>query len=161
MNRTSLNPSRGRLAAPALLAAAALGTGLLAATPATATPVAPTAPAAASQDTAEARSVGRFQITVHEGVGTGGKVIASARLNCSPTAGSTHPRAADACRLLERAGGQFSMLPAQQLACPMVDKPVTVVAKGFWKSTARIFAHIYRNSCEASAQSSGVFNLSR
>ncbi|MFG3258155.1 SSI family serine proteinase inhibitor [Streptomyces sp. NPDC048172] len=149
----STKPSRGRLAAPALLAAAALGTGLLAAAPAT--------PAAASTDTAEARSVGRFLITLHEGAGTGGKVIGSARLNCLPTTGSTHPRPAQACRMMERAGGQFSMLPAQKAVCPTVHKPVTVVAKGYWKSTARLYAQIYPNTCEASARSSGVFNLSR
>ncbi|MEV0604346.1 SSI family serine proteinase inhibitor [Streptomyces sp. NPDC050315] len=115
------------------------------------------APAAAAPQRAP---VGEARIVIHQGTSTGGRVIAAATLYCFPT-GGTHPRPYSACRALARAGGDIGALESVRRPCPMVYRPVTVVAKSFWRGSASFVVRGYSNLCTAVADSGGVFDLSR
>ncbi|MER7399221.1 SSI family serine proteinase inhibitor [Streptomyces sp. NPDC000151] len=116
-----------------------------------------TAPAAAAPQRAP---VGEASIVIHQGTSTGGKVIAAANLHCFPTGGN-HPRPYAACRALTRAHGDFRALEPVRRACPMIYRPVTVVAKSIWQGSASFVVRGYSNLCAAGADSAGVFDLSR
>lgn len=104
--------------------------------------------------------VGEASIVIHQGTSTGGKVLAAAHLHCFPTGGD-HPRPYAACRALTRANGDFRALESVRRPCPMVYRPVTVVAKSIWRGSASFVVRGYSNLCEAAADSGGVFDLSR
>jgi hypothetical protein len=101
---------------------------------------------------------GKVTITVHEGMDSTGRVNATAKLTCFPARG-THPRPWRACRLINRANGEFANLPASNRPCPKIYRPVTVVAYGTWQGKPTGFARTYGNQCTANAESSDVFNL--
>ncbi|WP_326690170.1 subtilase-type protease inhibitor [Streptomyces sp. NBC_01795] len=103
---------------------------------------------------------GRFRITLHEGHHTSGRVLEEAVLNCFPSTGSTHPRPEEACTVLSRVSGDFAQLPVHNRPCPELDRPVTVVAEGTWRTRPRGFAHTYANRCAAGTESARVFDLS-
>nr|WP_237535306.1 SSI family serine proteinase inhibitor [Streptomyces sp. SID3343] len=87
-------------------------------------------------------------MTVHQGQGTTGPVVAEAELWCHPDGGS-HPTPAAACAALDAAGGDPQRIPARSGICPAVYAPVTAVATGHWRGGAqRIdFTRTYGNHC--------------
>ncbi|MFI0982602.1 SSI family serine proteinase inhibitor [Streptomyces sp. NPDC021093] len=101
---------------------------------------------------------GKLTITVHEGEDSRGAVIGSADLNCYPTSGS-HPRPHLTCRKVAAVEGDLRNLTPVERPCPMIYRPVTVVAHGTWKGTPTGFARTYPNQCVANAESDNVFNL--
>ena len=72
---------------------------------------------------------------------------AAVRLRCEP-AGGAHPRKAQACRSLARAGGDPARLTPAALMCTMEYAPVTAQVKGTWKGRKVNWTHRFGNTCD-------------
>ncbi|MCM2577294.1 SSI family serine proteinase inhibitor [Streptomyces meridianus] len=140
-----------RTARPALVAGALLVPFL--ALPAAASPAAPPAGRGPGAVQPEAH----LDLAIHQG-GMNGSVVARAVLACLPV-GGTHPHRASACAALERAGADFTAIPANFGSCPTVSSPVTVTANGFWKKKAVDFRKEYPNRCLAERATGEVFRF--
>lgn len=81
------------------------------------------------------------------------------QLNCEP-AGGTHPSADTACAALDAAGGDPAALRPRNQMCTMESHPVTGRVTGTWRGKHVEFARTYGNSCQAGANSGGLFDLS-
>lgn len=80
-------------------------------------------------------------------------------LLCSPPRGR-HPKAAEACALLRKAGGDPGNLkPDKDIVCPMVFEPVTVTASGFWDATSIWFERTYSGVCELRSMTGAIFDI--
>ncbi|WP_199546898.1 SSI family serine proteinase inhibitor [Streptomyces sp. N35] len=80
-------------------------------------------------------------------------------LRCPPGKGNGHPNAGAACRALTKAKGEIGAIKPQDVACPMIYKPVTAVAYGMWDGTRRIYAKSFSNDCVMGAATGKVFRL--
>lgn len=79
-------------------------------------------------------------------------------LMCDPPQG--HSRAAEACDVLSRAGGDVGALPGDgDRICPLVYAPVTVRAQGRWNGRPVDYRHTFSNDCEREALTGAVFAL--
>ncbi|MEU4876384.1 SSI family serine proteinase inhibitor [Streptomyces sp. NPDC021608] len=79
-------------------------------------------------------------------------------LMCDPPQG--HSRAAEACDVLARAGGDVAAVPGDgDRVCPLVYAPVTVRAQGRWNGRAVDYRHTFSNDCEREALTGAVFAL--
>lgn len=80
-----------------------------------------------------------------------------ATLTCDPT-GGTHPKAAQACADLKKAG-DFAHLPilSTPRACYMIYAPVSVTAIGHLGATLVRFQATYPNDCFLAAQTGSIF----
>jgi hypothetical protein len=96
-----------------------------------------------------------FDLTMADG---GARAAVSVTLTCDPTGGN-HPKGEDACDALHSAGGDFSKLPKRKQSCTLEYAPVEVSAKGQWRGKPVEFHTKFSNRCEASAESSGVFDF--
>ncbi|NDU71941.1 protease [Actinomadura sp. DSM 109109] len=74
---------------------------------------------------------------------------------CEPD-GGTHGAASQACDQLEAAGGDVGRIPARPEPCTLEYAPVTVVANGVWRGTARHFTRTYPNRCAAVRDTGGI-----
>jgi subtilisin inhibitor-like len=72
---------------------------------------------------------------------------AAVKLDCDP-AGGGHPRAAEACAILDAAGGEPDRIPAPNTACILIYAPVLAEVRGDWHGTTVAWQHRYGNSCE-------------
>lgn len=81
-------------------------------------------------------------------------------LQCDP-AGGTHPKAAEACADVAKAGGQLAQMPAgaQPRACFMIYAPVTVTARGDWQGQAVRFTEKFPNTCVMRDKTGSVFDF--
>lgn len=81
-------------------------------------------------------------------------------LTCDPV-GGTHPFAGQACRDLDRAGGDFTRLPGNPgiPGCTREYDPVTVTARGHWNGRPVKFRWTYGNDCMRNFESGPVFRL--
>jgi hypothetical protein len=81
-------------------------------------------------------------------------------LQCYPT-GGTHPKAAQACADVARAGGDLAQMPANTnpRACFMIYSPVTVTAQGQWHGQAVRYAKKFPNSCVMRDKTGSVFDF--
>lgn len=121
--------------------------------PATASPGA----VAAARGAGAAKPQAHLDLAIHQG-GVNGSVVAQTVLACLPV-GGTHPRRASACAALQRAGADFTAIPAAYGSCPTVSSPVTVTANGFWKKKAVNFHKAYPNRCLAERATGEVFRF--
>jgi hypothetical protein len=71
----------------------------------------------------------------------------SVKLECDPP-GGTHPKAAEACAVLEAAGGNLFAIEPAHNACFLVYSPVTVEVHGKWHGWQTSMQFSYGNSCE-------------
>ncbi|MEV6985076.1 SSI family serine proteinase inhibitor [Sphaerisporangium sp. NPDC051017] len=79
-------------------------------------------------------------------------------LQCGP-AGGTHPRASEACRLLDPVGGDITDLrPSRDTNCTKEYDPITVSASGLWDGNHLWFERTFGNRCELNAYTAAVFN---
>ncbi|WP_037671667.1 subtilase-type protease inhibitor [Streptomyces griseus] len=78
-------------------------------------------------------------------------------LLCDPPQG--HPRAADACAQLRRAGGDIGRIPAKDAICTMQYAPVTVHARGTWDGRPVAYERTFSNGCVLAARTGSVFAL--
>jgi hypothetical protein len=72
---------------------------------------------------------------------------AAVKLDCDP-AGGGHPKAAEACAVLDAAGGKPSRIPPAHTACVMIFAPVQAEVRGTWHGKSVQWRHRYGNSCE-------------
>jgi hypothetical protein len=81
-------------------------------------------------------------------------------LQCEPT-GGTHPKAAQACADVAKAGGDLAQMPAStnSRACFMIYAPVTVTAQGEWQGQAVRFTEKFPNSCVMRDKTGSVFDF--
>jgi hypothetical protein len=81
-------------------------------------------------------------------------------LQCDPI-GGTHPKAAEACADVAKAGGQLAQMPAgaNPRACFMIYAPVTVTARGDWQGQAVRFTEKFPNTCVMRDKTGSVFDF--
>jgi hypothetical protein len=81
-------------------------------------------------------------------------------LQCDPT-GGTHPKAAEACADVAKAGGNLAQMPAGAAprACFMIYAPVTVTAQGKWQGQPVRFTKKYPNTCVMHDKTGSVFDF--
>ncbi|GLY83951.1 hypothetical protein Airi02_018800 [Actinoallomurus iriomotensis] len=81
-------------------------------------------------------------------------------LQCYPT-GGTHPKAAQACADVARAGGDLAQMPANAnpRACFMIYSPVTVTAQGQWHGQAVRYTKKFPNTCVMRDKTGSVFDF--
>jgi hypothetical protein len=81
-------------------------------------------------------------------------------LQCDPP-GGTHPRAAEACADVSRAGGDLAQMPQSKnaRACFMIYAPVTVQAQGSWHGQPVKFTKKYPNTCVMRDKTGSVFDF--
>jgi Subtilisin inhibitor-like len=84
----------------------------------------------------------------------------TATLQCDPP-GGTHPRAAEACADVSRAGGDLAQMPTSKnpRACFMIYAPVTVTAQGSWHGQPVRFNKKYPNTCVMRDKTGSVFDF--
>ena len=71
---------------------------------------------------------------------------AAVKLRCDPPRG-VHPRKAQACRSLARAGGDPRRLRAAPLMCTMEYAPITAQVRGTWQGRKVNWSHTFGNRC--------------
>jgi hypothetical protein len=81
-------------------------------------------------------------------------------LQCDPPGGS-HPKAAEACADVAKAGGDLAQMPANKnpRACFMIYAPVTVSAQGDWQGQAVRFTEKFPNTCVMRDKTGSVFDF--
>jgi hypothetical protein len=81
-------------------------------------------------------------------------------LQCEP-AGGTHPKAAEACADVAKAGGDLAQMPANTnpRACFMIYQPVTVTAQGEWKGQPVRYTKKFPNTCVMRDKTGSVFDF--
>ncbi|KAK9768158.1 hypothetical protein K7432_001405 [Basidiobolus ranarum] len=99
-----------------------------------------------------------YQLVIHKGEDTTGKVLSQVTLNCHPTGGS-HPHAKQACSALDKAEGDFEKLHNSGGICNFIFDPVTVTAKGRGFGKKVNFKKTFSNSCVADGETDGVFKF--
>ncbi|WP_233515538.1 SSI family serine proteinase inhibitor [Marinitenerispora sediminis] len=111
------------------------------------------APAAAAQPASAAGA--RLELTITPEHGEGERSVV---LECGP-AGGSHPRAAEACETLARAGGDFGRVRARSGACTMQFDPGVLRAAGHWYGTPVDYRRDFSNPCVAGNETGGVFEF--
>jgi Subtilisin inhibitor-like len=101
----------------------------------------------------------RLDLTVDQG-SNARQARRAAFVACHPTSGS-HPRAAQACRDLTSANGDFGALPgiSPKQHCTMIYAPVTVTARGYWDNRPVSYRHTYPNACALRDRTGPVFDF--
>jgi hypothetical protein len=143
---------RTRNVLAAAVAATAAGFLALGPTPASAVPVAATAPMNQGPD-ALVLSVAKADPQNQSGVEQ------AVTLSCTPTAEGTHPDATAACDSLIDVGGDIAGLPAANTLCPMIYLPVTATAVGVWNGRQLSYHRTFTNQCVMLRATGEVFNL--
>lgn len=98
------------------------------------------------------------RLTLH--VTAGNSPEHTVTLQCDPP-GGTHPRAAQACADVSRAGGDLAQMPksANPRACFMIYAPVTATAQGSWHGQPVRFTKKYPNTCVMRDKTGSVFDF--
>jgi Subtilisin inhibitor-like len=98
------------------------------------------------------------RLVLHTSAGTSPERTVT--LQCDP-AGGTHPKAAEACADVAKAGGDLAQMPANTnpRACFMIYAPVTVTAQGEWQGQAVRFTEKFPNSCVMRDKTGSVFDF--
>ncbi|MDT4992935.1 MAG: hypothetical protein QOH97_2827 [Actinoplanes sp.] len=81
---------------------------------------------------------------------------AAVKLTCDPPGGG-HPRPADACRTLRRAGGRPDDIRAAPTMCMMIYAPITAEVTGLWRGGRIAWRHNYGNRCELNRATGDLF----
>ncbi|MCY9787383.1 SSI family serine proteinase inhibitor [Nocardiopsis sp. EMB25] len=133
-------------------------TAALAACAATAIALVPAAPAAAEVPAADppAHPVYRaYRLQVVEGVGFEDESVREVSLVCAPKGGAgSHPRAADACAAIARAGSIKAVPADPAAACTLEYRPVIASARGSENYRAK-----FGNTCLLHAAKGVVFDF--
>lgn len=80
-------------------------------------------------------------------------------LSCSP-AGGAHPRAKEACEALTEAKGEFKALKgARDTMCPLIYRPATAKATGYWNGTRVHYEEEFANTCVLKSYTGPVFDF--
>ena len=79
-------------------------------------------------------------------------------LTC-PDNGGPHPRAAEACTALDRAGGEMRALSGRERNCTLEHEPVVATATGTWRGGSIRWQGEYPNTCALLKQTGVVFDF--
>ncbi|WP_143831998.1 SSI family serine proteinase inhibitor [Nocardiopsis sp. CNR-923] len=102
---------------------------------------------------AEGRAV--YRLIVVDGVGFGNESVREVSLLCSSYgSGGTHPRAAEACSAIARAGSIAAVSSDPAAVCTLEYRPVAATAMG-----AEAFQETYGNGCLLRAAKRAVFDF--
>jgi Subtilisin inhibitor-like len=98
------------------------------------------------------------RMVLHASAGTSAQRTVT--LQCDPP-GGTHPKAAEACADVAKAGGDLAQMPANKnpRACFMIYAPVTVSAQGDWQGQAVRFTEKFPNTCVMRDKTGSVFDF--
>jgi hypothetical protein len=98
------------------------------------------------------------RLVLHTSAGTSPERTVT--LQCNPP-GGTHPKAAEACADVAKAGGRLAQMPANAnpRACFMIYAPVTVTARGDWQGQAVRFTEKFPNTCVMRDKTGSVFDF--
>ncbi|MCO5974660.1 SSI family serine proteinase inhibitor [Actinoallomurus soli] len=116
-------------------------------------------PAAPSADPATGQSVaGPTLLTLRSAMGSG--TPRTVTLQCDPV-GGTHPKAAQACADLDKAGNDLTIAPDRKnpRACFMIYSPVTVSAEGQWRGRPVKLTGQYPNTCVLRDKTASIFDF--
>jgi hypothetical protein len=81
---------------------------------------------------------------------------AAVTLTCGPVGGA-HPKAAQACAALKKAGGKPARLKPARTICTLEYAPVTAEIEGTWKGKAVRWSKTFPNSCDLTRATGVVF----
>jgi hypothetical protein len=117
---------------------------------------APPAPSA-SPATGQAEA-GPTRLTLQSSMGSAAPRTVT--LACDPV-GGTHPKAAQACADLDKAGSDLTVAPDRRRprACFMIYSPVTVSAEGQWHGRPVKVTGEYPNTCVLRAKTASIFDF--
>ncbi|MFB9904866.1 SSI family serine proteinase inhibitor [Allokutzneria oryzae] len=121
--------------------------------------LAPVTTAAATPAPAELVAPSALTLTVtHDGITSEAPKVAL--LSCNPS-GGTHPKAADACREIQFAQGDFTKLGTgnRRVACTMEYDPFEVSATGLWRGKPVTYKATYANPCVMAASTGTVYRF--
>ncbi|WP_420707617.1 SSI family serine proteinase inhibitor [Streptomyces sp. HmicA12] len=99
-----------------------------------------------------------FHVSVMEGDRAAGDPKGTL-LRCPARTGDSHPHADAACRELAAAEGDINRIPAEDLTCPMIYKPVRAVAHGMWDGRRVAYTRGFSNACVLHAMTGSVFKV--
>ncbi|GGR48892.1 protease [Actinoplanes ianthinogenes] len=80
------------------------------------------------------------------------------KLTCDP-AGGGHPKPAQACAALTRAGADPARLRPADRYCFLLYRPITARLAGTWRGRSVTWAHTYGNSCEMNRATGVLFDF--
>jgi hypothetical protein len=98
------------------------------------------------------------RLVLHTSAGNGPEHTVT--LQCDPP-GGTHPKAAEACGDVAKAGGDLAQMPANSAprACFMIYAPVTASAQGDWQGQSVRFTKKFPNTCVMRDKTGSVFDF--
>ncbi|MCO5993031.1 SSI family serine proteinase inhibitor [Actinoallomurus rhizosphaericola] len=116
------------------------------------------APAAPSADPASGQAAAPTLLTLRSAMGSG--TPRTVTLQCDPV-GGTHPKAAQACADLDKAGNDLTIAPDRKnpRACFMIYSPVTVSAEGQWRGRPVKLTGQYPNTCVLRDKTASIFDF--
>lgn len=79
-------------------------------------------------------------------------------LRCDPPGGG-HPEAAQACRVLRKAGGRPDDLRPARRMCMMIYAPITAQVSGRWKGMRVNWSRRFGNACEMNRATGVLFKF--
>jgi hypothetical protein len=80
-------------------------------------------------------------------------------LVCPDNGGGPHPRAAAACRDIDRSGGELRALSGRQQNCTNEHEPVVAEATGTWRESRIRWQSEFPNECALIRQTGAVFDF--
>jgi subtilisin inhibitor-like len=80
-------------------------------------------------------------------------------LKCTPKPGGSHPKAAEACKILKHVGGQPARLIPGRSMCMMVYAPITAEITGRWQGKKMKWSKKYGNTCEMTRATGVLFTF--
>ncbi|WP_410534993.1 SSI family serine proteinase inhibitor [Streptomyces sp. KL2] len=80
-------------------------------------------------------------------------------LVCPDGGGGPHPRAAEACRDIDRSGGELRQLSDRRRDCTNEHRPVVAEATGIWRGSRIHWRSEFPNACDLLRQTGAVFDF--
>ncbi|MFH0241091.1 SSI family serine proteinase inhibitor [Streptomyces sp. HK10] len=80
-------------------------------------------------------------------------------LICPDEGGGPHPRAAEACRDIDRSGGELRRLSGRQRDCTNEHRPVVAEVTGIWRGSRIHWRSEFPNACALLGQTGAVFDF--
>lgn len=80
-------------------------------------------------------------------------------LKCTPKPAGSHPKAAEACKILQHVGGHPARLIPGRSMCMMVYAPITAEITGRWQGKKMKWSKKYGNTCEMTRATGVLFTF--
>ncbi|HEX5568493.1 MAG TPA: SSI family serine proteinase inhibitor [Streptomyces sp.] len=102
-----------------------------------------------------AQAHGEIFLTVSDSARTWSRGV----LLICPDRSGHHPRAAEACADLDRAGGELRQLSGRERMCTMEYAPVIATASGLWQGRQVTWRGTFSNTCALTRNTGAVFDF--